>query len=259
MSKPQRKLPGWMKGRGKAVGSALNNIVDASKPKVIKKSNIFTDLEDAVRRQKAKKENKPCEQEEKVLDRFSELPLVKYDGKIKYLREFFEVAEAFDSLLNDVEQNKDSEVPVSFDLEWCFDYKTGPLPTAVLQVCMDLTQCFIVQMSDLKKIPASLSAFLNHPKTILHGVNIKNDLRKLARDFPCFNGDKLIEKCLDLGDFYNTVFGSKEKWSLDRLTAQTINHRVDKSRQLRMSNWNWSPLSETQLLYASIDVYVRKY
>lgn len=256
MSKRPRNIPAWMKGRGKAVGSALNNIVGAQNPKVAKSrgNNIFNDLEDAKRRIGKDKSSDVCD-ESGEFDRFAELPMIKYDGKIKYLREFHDVAETFDSLLNEV-THIEEDVPVSFDLEWSFDYKSGPYPTAVMQVCLDLNQCFIVQMSDLKKIPASLSAFLNHPKTILHGVNIKNDLRKLARDFTCFDGDKLIEKCLDLGDFYNKVFNSKEKWSLDRLAAQTLKHRVDKSRQIRMSNWNRSPLTANQLLYASIDVYV---
>jgi hypothetical protein len=260
MSKRPRNIPGWMKGRGKAVGSALNNIVSGqTSNKNQNRGNIFSNLEDAKRRNG--KVKNPSENDEindtEPLDRFSELPMIKYDGKIKYLREFHDVAETFDNLLSEVSKTQDMDVPVSFDLEWSFDYKSGPLPTAVMQVCLDLNQCYVVQMSDLKKIPASLSAFLYHEKTILHGVNIKNDLRKLARDFPCFNGDKLIEKCLDLGDFYNKVFNSGERWSLDRLAAQTIKHRVDKTRQIRMSNWNRSPLSGTQLLYASIDVYVR--
>lgn len=259
MNKKPRKFPAWMKGRGKAVGTALNNIVSAPNSNETKnKQNIFSDLEDARRRNVKAKNSNDCDEADQAqpLDKFAQLPLVKYDGKIKYMREFFDVAEEFDKLLSEVSKIQDSEVPVSFDLEWSFDYKSGPLPTAVLQVCCSLNQCYIVQMSDLKKIPASLSAFLNHPKTILHGVNIKNDLRKLARDFPCFDGDKLIEKCLDLGDFYNKVFNSKERWSLDRLTAQTIQKRVDKSRQIRMSNWNRSPLTANQQLYASIDVYV---
>lgn len=259
MSRKPRNIPEWMKGRGKAVGSALNNIVSDPKKKTAKKrENLFSDLEDVQRREKVK--SKPVSYDDlddtEPQDRFSEFPMVKYDGKIKYLREFYDVAETFDSLLTQI-QKSDSAVPVSFDLEWTFDYKTGPHPTAVLQVCCDLDQCYIVQMSDLsKKIPVSFSAFLNHPNSILHGVNIKNDLRKLARDFPCFNGDKLIEKCLDLGEFYNSVFNSQERWSLDRLTAQTLKARVDKSRHLRMSNWNRTPLSETQLMYAAIDVYV---
>ena len=156
----------------------------------------------------------------------------------------------------EIEKYDSEHVPVSFDLEWTFNYQSGPQPTSLLQVCLNLNQCYIVQMSELKKIPASLSVFLNHKKTILHGVNIKNDLRKLAKDFPCFNGDKLIEKCCDLGEFYNKVFNSAERWSLERLAIQCFKERIDKSRHLRMSNWSRPPLSQKQLMYASIDVYV---
>lgn len=259
MSKAPRKVPEWMKGRGKAVGSALNNIVGSQKGNTKKnRNNLFDDLENTDRRKntKIKPVNSDVADEVDPFDRFSEFPLVKYDGKIKYLREFYDTAETFDELLKDIEQIKDETLPVSFDLEWTFNYQSGPQPTAVLQLCYDLNQCFVVHMSELKRIPVALSAFINHPKTLLHGVNIKNDLRKLARDFPCFNGDKLVEKCCDLGTFYNSVFNSQEKWSLDRLTAQTIRQRVDKSRHLRMSNWQKSPLTDTQLKYAAIDVFV---
>lgn len=256
MSKQQRTIPEWMKGKGrkKAVGNALDNIVSAQNPKKSKKkANIFDDLESADRRlNKSNSENI----DEEEYSRFADLPMVKYEGKIHYYKDFYEVAEGFDMLLKNLEKKTEDIVPVSFDLEWTFDYKSGPKPVAVMQVCMDLENCYVVQMSTLKKIPASLTAFLYHPKTCLHGVNIKNDFRKLARDFSCFKADPLIEKCVELGEFYNKVFNSTERWSLSRLTAQTLKQQVDKSRHLRMSNWNFAPLSEIQLNYASIDVFV---
>jgi ribonuclease D len=107
----------------------------------------------------------------------------------------------------------------------------------------------------MSKIPASFIAYLNHPMTILHGVNIKNDLRKLERDFPHIKADPLIEKCVELGTFYNQVFNSSERWSLANLALQTLKQKVDKSRHVRQSNWNYT-LSEKQLMYASLDVYV---
>lgn len=261
MSKPQRKVPEWMKGGGgrkKAVSSAFDNILSAQNPKKSKKKeNIFDDLESARRRQisGSKINQSNNENDEEEYSRFANLPIVKYEGKIHYYQDFFEVAEGFECLLNEVKKMNDN-IPVCFDLEWTFDYKSGPKPVAVMQVCMDLDNCYVVQMSTLKKIPASLTAFLYHPKTILHGVNIKSDFRKLARDFSCFKADPLIEKCVELGEFYNKVFNTTERWSLSRLTAQTLKQQVDKSRHLRMSNWTFAPLSEIQLMYASIDVYV---
>lgn len=257
MSKQPRKLPPFMmRGRKKAVGSALNNIV--SVPQAKKTKNLFDDTENSERRNKiAKNLNYDGVEEEEPYDRFKDLPLVKYDGKIHYLKDFYEVAEAFDGLISVIEKKEAAEeCPVAFDLEWTFNYTSGPQPVAVMQVCIDLENCYIVQMTKLQKIPASLTRFLYHPRTILHGLNIKNDFRKLARDFPVFKAEPLIEKCVELGEFYNKVFNSSEKWSLNRLAIHTLREQVDKSRHLRMSNWNYSPLSQNQLLYASIDVYV---
>lgn len=259
MSKPPRTIPEWMKGKGrkKAVGNAFDNIVAAQKPKKSrKKENIFDDLESADRRLSKSNLNQSNSSngDEEEYSRFANLPLVKYEGKIHYYKDFYEVAEGFDLLLKKL---TDEAVPVSFDLEWTFDYKSGPKPVAVMQICMDLDNCYVIQMSTLNnKIPASLTKFLYHPATILHGVNIKNDFRKLARDFSCFKADPLIEKCVELGEFYNRVFNSTERWSLSRLTGQTLKQQVDKSRHLRMSNWNFAPLNETQLMYAAIDVFV---
>ena len=140
-------------------------------------------------------------------------------------------------------------------MEWSFNWTSGPDKTAVIQICCDLNECYIVQVSKMSRIPASFVAYINHPKTILHGVNIKNDLRKLERDFPYIKADPLIEKCVELGTFYNQVFNSSERWSLANLALQTLKEKVDKTRQVRMSNWNMT-LSEKQLIYASLDVYV---
>lgn len=183
---------------------------------------------------------------------------VTYSGKIHYITDFYDCAERFDSLIATIDaQTKDlnDRIGVGFDLEWSFNYTTGPDKTAVMQICFNLDECFVVQISKMNKIPASLTAFLNHPKIVLHGVNIKNDLRKLERDFPYMKADPLIEKCVDLGTFYNQVFNSSERWSLANLALQTLKQRVDKNRQVRMSNWNMT-LSKQQLMYASLDVYV---
>lgn len=260
MSKKPRNIPEWMKKRrGKAVGNALDNIVGGEKRKNAKsQKELFNDLDNAERRNKLIDKTSHSDDEE-YMSYFDTLPLVKYDGKIHYYKDFYDTAEGFDNLIKEVEgmiSDDNKEIPVAFDLEWTFDYKSGPKPVAVLQICFNLDSCHIVQMSALTRIPASLTTFLNHSSIILHGVNIKNDIRKLSRDFPCFKADKLLEKSVELGDYYNNVFNSAERWSLNRLSAQTIKQQIDKSKHVRMSNWNYYPLKENQLKYAAIDVYV---
>lgn len=58
---------------------------------------------------------------------------------------------------------------------------------------------------------------LYHSRVCLHGVNIKNDFRKLARDFPVVNADKLMNNHKDLGNWCNEICDTSGRWSLERL------------------------------------------
>ena len=49
-----------------------------------------------------------------------------------------------------------------------------------------------------------------------------SDFRKLAKDFPPINADKLIAQCKDLGDWYNKVGNSSGKWSMERLVSHIV-------------------------------------
>ncbi|XP_053950618.1 3'-5' exonuclease [Anastrepha ludens] len=185
------------------------------------------------------------------------LPFIKYKGKIKYFTEGHEIAEASDSIFQWVEKQVHTElVPMAFDMEWPFSFQTGPGKSAVIQICVEEHCCYVFHLTYLKRLPAALVALLKHPKVRPHGVNIKSDFRKLARDFPEVNADHLIEKCIDLGVWCNQVCQTGGRWSLDRLANYVVNQAVDKNKKVRMSKWHVVPLDENQLLYASIDVYI---
>lgn len=251
MIKKIRNLPAWMrKGRKAAVGEAIGNIV---KPLASKTSEN--------KQTKSSKQGNLFEDNQKQANYDTEdLPMVTYDGKIHYLNEFCDIAMACDGLITKVEAREGDEmVGVAFDMEWSFNYETGPEKTSLIQVCLDLDECFLFHLPLIKKLPAALfPAFLNHPRVQLHGVNIKNDLRKLERDFPQVKSDFLVDKCIDLGVWYNEVSGSGGRWSMERLVLQTLRQRIDKSRNVRMSKWHVFPLNENQKKYAAIDVFVSR-
>uniref|UniRef100_A0A6P4FHU1 3'-5' exonuclease n=1 Tax=Drosophila rhopaloa TaxID=1041015 RepID=A0A6P4FHU1_DRORH len=184
------------------------------------------------------------------------LPFIKYKGDIKYFTESQDIAASADEVLQWVEKQKDEVVPMAFDMEWPFSFQTGPGKSAVIQICVDEKCCYIYQLTNLKKLPAVLVALINHPKVRLHGVNIKNDFRKLARDFPEVSAEPLIEKCVDLGPWCNEVCETGGRWSLERLTNFIAKKAMDKSKKVRMSKWHVIPLDENQLMYAAIDVYI---
>uniref|UniRef100_A0A1A9ZXL8 3'-5' exonuclease n=1 Tax=Glossina pallidipes TaxID=7398 RepID=A0A1A9ZXL8_GLOPL len=194
-----------------------------------------------------------CEKHNHIEKKISSF--VKYEGKIVYLTNVCEIAEAADSLIQWVE-GQHIPVPLSFDMEWPFSFKTGPGKTSVVQVCLELNCCYVFQLSNLRKLPAALVALLKHPRVRLHGVNIKNDFQKLARDFPEMKLDDLKQRCIDLGTWCNEINETGSRWSLDRLCNYLTNQTVDKNKRVRMSNWHVVPLNHDQLMYAAIDVYI---
>ncbi|TMW43066.1 hypothetical protein DOY81_011854 [Sarcophaga bullata] len=79
------------------------------------------------------------------------LPYVEYRGMIKYLTDGYEIAESSDSIMQWVEkQPGDDLVPISFDMEWPFSFKTGPGKSAVIQMCAEEDICYVFQLSNLK-------------------------------------------------------------------------------------------------------------
>lgn len=64
-------------------------------------------------------------------------------------------------------------VPVGFDLEWPFSFQTGSGKTALAQICLNDTVCYLLHIYSFKKLPASFVILLSHTKVRLVGVNIK--------------------------------------------------------------------------------------
>lgn len=64
-------------------------------------------------------------------------------------------------------------IPLAFDMEWPFSFKTGPGKSALIQVCYDINICYLFQISELSRLPRPLTILLKHPKVRCHGVNIK--------------------------------------------------------------------------------------
>ncbi|XP_021713401.1 Werner Syndrome-like exonuclease [Aedes aegypti] len=188
-----------------------------------------------------------------------DVPFIDYRGEIRYYTDMRDMAFACDQLVQWVDKRSPEDhpvVPIAFDLEWPFSFQTGPGRTALMQLCVETNVCYLFQLSCLKKLPAAVLQLLTHPRVQLHGINVKNDFRKLARDFPEANADLLIERCVDLGGWYNRIHGSCGVWSMERLVLQVCRQRVDKNKKVRMSKWHVLPLSDDQKLYAAVDVYI---
>jgi werner syndrome-like exonuclease len=147
---------------------------------------------------------------------------IKYTGQIHFHVDCREISEACDGLLKFVNEQTTNVVPVGFDMEWPFNFSTGPQKTALIQLCAELDKCYLFHVTKLQKLPQSLMTFLNHSKIRWHGVNIKNDFRKLQRDFPEVNSQALIDQCIDLGPYCNSICSTSGRWSMERLVAYVV-------------------------------------
>ncbi|CAG9813281.1 unnamed protein product [Phaedon cochleariae] len=202
-----------------------------------------------------RKQTEKCEPDAAEVKRARILrPFIKYNGKVNYYTEMIDIAMISDELLKKAESSTDLLI-VGFDLEWPFSFVTGTERTAVAQISIDLKNCYILHVSKFKNLPKGLSEFLIHPNVRITGNNIKNDVRKLARDFPGFDGDKMVENCIDLGVLANSILPTKQRWSLEKLVNHLLNLRISKDKKIRNSSWNKIPLSTAQQKYAALDAY----
>ncbi|XP_011875096.1 PREDICTED: Werner Syndrome-like exonuclease isoform X2 [Vollenhovia emeryi] len=185
------------------------------------------------------------------------LPAIVFKGRIQYADDFFSCAQICDDLIQEVRRSEREIVPVGFDLEWPFSFQTGSGKTALAQICLDNSVCYLLYVYSLRKLPAAFVELLCHPKVKLVGVNIKNDVRKLGRDFKEFPAQKVVENnCLDCGPYANQVLNRSCRWSLERLTAYLLKKKISKDPKVRMSRWHVQPLSDAQKSYAATDAYV---
>lgn len=185
------------------------------------------------------------------------LPSIVFKKRIQYTNDFFDCAQICDNLIQEVTRNQEQFVPLGFDLEWPFSFQTGSGKTALAQICLDESVCYLLYLHSLKKLPAAFVQLLSHPKVKLVGVNIKNDVWKLGRDFQEFPAQKVVENnCWDCGTYANRVLKRSCRWSLAKLTAYLLKKRISKNPEVRMSKWHVRPLSDAQKTYAATDAYV---
>ncbi|XP_015187567.1 PREDICTED: Werner Syndrome-like exonuclease isoform X2 [Polistes dominula] len=193
--------------------------------------------------------------EEQKLD-ISALPSIVFKGKIDFSNDFYDCAKICDNIIEEIEKLEDNIVPIGFDLEWPFDYKTGAKKTALAQICLNESVCHLLHLYNLSKLPAAFVQLLSHPKVRLVGVKVKNDVRKLGRDFSEFPAEKVvIENCIECGPLANKILNRSCHWSLKNLTAYMLKKKIDKNPEVRNSKWHIQPLSKAQKIYAATDAY----
>ncbi|GLV44765.1 WRN exonuclease [Carabus blaptoides fortunei] len=195
-------------------------------------------------------------EENKLKEKNKPKPPILFEGKYKYETDFIGCAVISDELLDEAEKTEDLLV-IGFDLEWPFSYETGPGKTALIQMCTSANDqmVYMLHVTNLTKLPAVLVKLLSHPKVRIAGVNIRNDVHKLCRDFSIAEKEIILANCVDSRTQAKELT-SITGWSMEKLVNHFFGKSISKDKKVRNSKWHILPLSKVQLLYAATDAYV---
>lgn len=182
------------------------------------------------------------------------LPIFTYPGKTKYYSTSIDCALICDELLKRANDSMENFV-LGFDMEWPFSFQNGPGKTSLIQISSSLDMCYLFQTSEIKKLPLALTELLSHTNVRITGVNIRNDIHKLARDFPGINSKLMLENCVDVRPMAKSLIKSSGSWSMEKLIIHFFERRINKDKSVRMSKWNQVPLNSAQIKYAATDAY----
>ena len=154
---------------------------------------------------------------------------------------------------------------IGIDAEWrpCFNKNHRDMyPVSIIQLSF-LDKIYIIDIQSMYDDDI-LITILNDSLHILSaenvkvlGLGIRYDLQRISQSYPRMNSFQLCSNIIDIQEFYNSIFKKKLDGSknlaqgLSSISKQLFGIAVDKSQQL--SSWHLRPLTEHQLVYASID------
>ena len=75
-----------------------------------------------------------------------------------------------------------------------------------MQLSTETDVCYISTV--LEETSGEAAATVESSAGLFARDDMKNDFRKLARDYPKANADKMIEQCVDLSQWYSTIHES---------------------------------------------------
>ena len=171
-------------------------------------------------------------------DEINELPLYRFQGKIRLVNSKNEAIWAAESLKN--------EKVLGFDTETKPTFVKGPLnPPSILQLaCID--KVYIFQL-DNKSLYKKLFPVLSNENITKCGVSVDRDLIELMYLSPF---DPL--SFVDLGNVARDY--DVPHHGLRGLVAMFLKHRISKGAQI--SDWSKTVLSPSQITYAATDAWI---
>ena len=174
----------------------------------------------------------------------------------------------------DAEQNARSapSLLLGFDVEWRPNYVKGAVPNrvALVQLAEPGGQVLLTRLVRAKTLHPAIVDLLTHARVVLVGVGVKEDVKKLTRDFAgCFadaarrrneaarSRASPALRFADLGDVARAARSGRgpgpEGFSLKKLAAFYGVSLSHKTKALTMTNWEKPVLFPAEIGYAAQD------
>ncbi|XP_039290575.1 Werner syndrome ATP-dependent helicase [Nilaparvata lugens] len=186
--------------------------------------------------------------------------LLKFTGRIIFIKDGDEAGlnHELGLLIKRIEtfhEEVGEKFAVGFDIEWPVDLKRRFFgKVSLMQICPDESLCYIIQLGSYEVLPEIIQTFMSLRSVILVGNCIRNDVWKIGRDFQLSLINVVSKNVRDLGVYANTVISPPQTWSLQNLVQYCLKKDLDKTEEVRLSDWGKS-LTKQQTLYAATDAY----
>ena len=148
---------------------------------------------------------------------------------------------------------------IGLDAEWKVKFNrqgfiSGQERVAILQLAYrdpnGKYMCIIIQIN--KHIPPPLTRLLVNREITFTGLNIRQDIAKLCKDYGNFI-NSCDTQCIDLATLAKKRNVVEKRTSLDQLVALVLKKELNKDDSVRLSDWSVGELSENQRQYAAAD------
>ncbi|XP_028839877.1 exonuclease 3'-5' domain-containing protein 2 isoform X2 [Denticeps clupeoides] len=154
-------------------------------------------------------------------------------------------------------ENDLSVFPVlGLDCEWV-SVKGKPCAVSLLQMATYTGFCVLVRLQLFRNtqhsVPQSFEKVLRNPHILKVGVGCHEDGKRLAHDYGLALGCTVDLRYLALRQRHSLLTNGL---SLKSLAADLLNITLDKSLELRCSDWEAKQLSQEQIKYAAQDAQV---
>ncbi|XP_015770405.1 PREDICTED: exonuclease 3'-5' domain-containing protein 2-like [Acropora digitifera] len=146
---------------------------------------------------------------------------------------------------------------IGIDCEWVNNEGQQNMPVALLQIATPLCDCFLVRLCKMDgQMPQIVKEILEDKAVLKFGVGIQNDAKRLFEMFAIH-----VRGCVDLRYVAQRTQlenrdQSHQKVSLDALAKRILGVALNKSKEIRCSNWEEEKLSAEQIEYAMNDALV---